>query len=183
MVKKWIYPNYVNPSYSFFKMDGLIIGWFGGKPTFFGNIHLWFSINLEARSLNFKYLSIFYPALEIPPFFPKEKKQHGICTWKNFPGSGSTFYPTKTALTFWRFQEKTNQPLSSWWLNQPSWTICSSNGIMKLQRGVNMFFLKPPPSYVDNPSVRIINSSVFNTSLSFFQRKNLTNQIRIYRGF
>ena len=103
-----------------FKMDGLIIGWFGGKPTFFGNIHLWFSINLEARSLNLK--GIFYPALEIPHFFQREKNSTEFVRGTvAFPGSGSTFFtPKKTGpLTFGGSKKKTNQPLSSWWLNHP----------------------------------------------------------------
>ena len=39
--------------------------------------------------------------------------------------------------------------LSSWWLNQPIWKICSSNWIISPSIGVNINkYLKPPPSHL-----------------------------------
>ena len=38
--------------------------------------------------------------------------------------------------------------LTSWWLNQPIWKICSSNWIISPSRGENEKYLKPPVSYV-----------------------------------
>ena len=38
-------------------------------------------------------------------------------------------------------------PLSSWWLNQPIWKICSSNWKSSPNRGENKKYLKPPPGY------------------------------------
>ena len=37
--------------------------------------------------------------------------------------------------------------LSSWWLNQPIWKICSSNWISSPSRGEKKQYLKPPPSF------------------------------------
>ena len=34
---------------------------------------------------------------------------------------------------------------TSWWLNQPSWKICSSNWIISPGRGEHKTYLKPPP--------------------------------------
>ncbi len=56
--------------------------------------------------------------------------------------------------------------LSSWWLNQPIWKICSSNCKSSPIFGVNIKnVLKPPPSYSRNLGFQEVGSSL---NLGFF---------------
>ncbi len=54
--------------------------------------------------------------------------------------------------SFWKHMSRhtwyPKQPgkLTSWWLNQPIWKICSSNRIIYPSTGENTTCLKPPPS-------------------------------------
>ena len=45
---------------------------------------------------------------------------------------------------------KLSGTISSWWLNQPTWKICSSKWIISLVRDENKKYLKPPPRFVDS---------------------------------
>ena len=61
---------------------------------------------------------------------PQQTKGEG--TWRTTPST-----------LLWGFPA-----ITSWWLNQPSWKICSSNWIISPNRGENEKYLKPPTRLV-----------------------------------
>ncbi len=57
--------------------------------------------------------------------------------WRLFFFDSKEFGPTPGV-------KKRHERLSGWWLNQPSWKICSSNWIISPNRDENKTYLKPP---------------------------------------